>query len=520
MRSLTPSDLRVPQNIAAEFMDRVPKCGVFMEVGLGKCGAAITLVAKLFDQFDTDCVLVVAPLRVSKKTWPDELKLWTQARYLTHELLWNAKTPQRKISATGEKRLNYWYAKIDRLEVELAEAKADYKALPTPRDAKHIREISRSIKDARRCIKWGTAAAWRPADIHIINRENVIWLVHFWGKYWPYDVVIYDESSDLKNGRKVLRWRAMRQVMGVTARFIELTGTPAPKGLMDLWGQIYVLDGGERLGRTITAYREKYFTSDFNGYVYTPRPDALEKITAAISDITITLRSKDYLTLPETIYNTIPIVLSDEEMETYKAMERDYIVELWDGGEIEAVTEAALTTKLLQLSNGLVYDRDKKAHFFHSRKIEGLKDYIAEMQGQNVMVAYYYQHDLAALRRAFPKAKVFSEENEDQIVDEWNSGLLDLMLIHPISGGHGLNIQFGGRRILWYGPLPTIDLEPYQQLNGRIEGARAVGQGTAFIDHFVAVGTWDEYVMERMKIKDAGQNVILDTLKGRIATNS
>lgn len=520
MQYLTPADLRVPQTIAADFMELVWKCAVFAEVGLGKCGAAITLVAKLFDRFDTEHVLVIAPLRVARKTWPDELRLWTQARYLTHEVLWEVKTPQRTISVNGEKRLNYWYAKAEGLEADLKAAKTEFKSLPTPEDAANIRKISKALKDARRAIKWGNAAAWRPADIHIINRENVVWLVHFWGKYWPYDTVIYDESSDLKNGKKVVRWRAMRQVMGLVKRFIELTGTPAPKGLMDLWGQIYVLDGGERLGRTITQYRETYFTSDFNGYVYTPRPGALEKITALISDVCITLLSKDYLDLPPTIYNEIPVTLSDDEFEQYKTMEREYILQLIDGGEIEAVTTAVLSTKLLQLANGLVYDSEKTAHFFHSRKIEALKDYIGEMQGQNVMVAYYYQHDLAALKQAFPDAKVFSEEDEMAIVDEWNSGSLSMMLIHPKSAGHGLNIQFGGRRILWYGPIPTQDIELYQQLNGRIAGARAVGQGTAFIDHLIAVGTWDEYTMERKKNKGLTQTEIMTALNLVIASNS
>lgn len=517
MKSLTLADLREAQKIALDFSRRVLKCALLLDMGLGKCGTVIALLSELFGSMEVDQALIIAPLRVARVTWPAELRLWVHARWLTYEVLWKAKIGTKAPSKNAARRLVYWAMKID----QLVDEQNDLILSPEWETAKgkgKVALLKREIFEARMALKWGQAAATRRADIHIINRENVYWLVKFWGKFWPYEVTVYDESSDLKNGRKVKRWRAMRQIMGVTERFIELTGTCAPKGLMDLWGQIYPLDGGERLGRSITEYRKTYFTVDYSGYVWTAKPGALEKVTALISDICLTLRARDFLDMPPTLYNQIPVTLSDAEFEQYQTMKEDYLLELDDGGEIEAASAGVLSGKLLQLASGLVYDSEKKVHWFHSRKIEALKDYIAECQGHNVLVAYYFEHDLGALRKAFPKAPVFGKD--DSLVDRWNADKIPLMFVHPQSAGHGLNIQFGGRRILWFGPIPTQDLELYQQLNDRLGGARSVGLGSAFIDHLVAVGTHDEYVMERLEIKRIEQEAIQDGLNRHITRKS
>jgi len=493
-----------------EFMHRVARGGIFAEMGLGKTGAVITFLADLFDRFEVGCVLVIAPLNVARWTWPSELALWDDAKDLTHEVLWQAKPGSNAPKPMGQIRLDYWTAKIDRLAREIEEDNNNLDTTPEE-DAEHM-QTRREYAQAKRVLKWGQCAATRHADIHIINRENAIWLVHFWGKHFPYDTVIYDESSDLKNGKKVLRWRAMRQVMGVTKRFIELTGTPAPKGLMDLWGQVYVLDGGARLGRTITQYRKEYFTLDDGGFVYEPRVDSMEKVTTAIKDICISLEARDFMDLPETIYSKIPVYLDDSEMKMYKTLKREYLLTLPNGAEIEAVTSASLSIKLLQLANGLVYDAERFIHRFHARKIDALRDYIAEQQGHNILVAYYFKHDLSALKLAFPNAVVFGSAPET--IKNWNLGHISLMLIHPASAGHGINIQFGGRRILWFGPIPTRDLELYQQLNARLADARAVGLGTTFIDTLCSIGTIDEQAMEVLQMKAATQNAMKLALKG------
>jgi hypothetical protein len=402
-----------------------------------------------------------------------------------------------------------------RLDEEIADLEL---SVVTPQDLAELAAVRREFKDAKRTLKWGHCAAKRPADIHVINRENSASLVKFWGKYWPYDVVVYDESSDLKNGRKVLRWRAMRQIMGVTKRFIELTGTYAPKGLMDLWGQVYVLDGGERLGHTITEFRKRFFDRDYSGYVYDPKPGAMEAVTAAISDICVTLEADDFMDLPATLYNSIPVVLEEEELATYQRLKKEYLVTLPDGGEIEILASIAKTTKLLQLANGMVYDKERYVHNFHNKKIAALRDYIDERQGHNVAVAYWFRHDLEELKKAFPRARVF--DKDETLIEEWNAGRVAMMLIHPASGGHGLNIQFGGRRLLWYGPIPTQDLELYQQTNDRFAHARAVGQGTTFIDHLCAVDTVDFEVVARLMMKSKMQKSIGNLLKMRDTTKS
>ena len=509
MRLLTRDDLRVAQQIAIPHIKENKKCALFAEMGIGKTGATITALVDLLGGLDISRVLIVAPLRVARKTWPDEYKQWKHASWLSYRCLWNEVPGDDVSNANGERRIRYFEAKMLQYEDQLDDLRWD--GLDEPKTLRDIRELEQEIAHVKRTLKWGYISARHPEEIHIINRENLAFLVNFWGKFWPYDTIIYDESSGLRNGRKALRWRAMRAVMPFTNRLIELTGTPVPKGLLGLWGQLYLIDGGQRLGTSFTAYKKRFFyQDDYHGYTWLPKPGAEEAIYALISDVCLTLRAADFMDLHDTIYNNIPVVLSDDEMVKYKKLEREYVLEL-TGGVIEAANSAVLVQKLMQLSNGVVYDSDKKVHVVHNAKADALADYIEEQQGAPVLIAYWFKHDLAVLRKKFPRFKVFAD-GDDTLTDQWNRGEVPGMFIHPASGGHGLNIQFGGRRILWYGPIH--DFELYQQLNARLAGARATG--TTFIHHLITEGTADQAIMDSLQEKDGTQNRLLNALR-RIA---
>lgn len=491
---------------AHRFGMRVPKCAIFGDIGIGKCGATISILVDLLNNFSIFNVLIIAPKDVVRATWPDELALWEDGKQLDYEILWDSPPGHVRHHKAGERRIAFWEKKTAKLKAEYEHAQ--YVDDLTSESNAKVGKAKRKYEFAKRVLQWGVCAARRPATVHIINRENTVWLVEFWGKFWPYDCIVYDESSDLKNGQRVLRWRALRKVIPYTHRMIQLTGTPAPKGLIDLWGPVYILDQGERLEHTITAYRKKYFESDYMGYKYEPKEESLDTITNKVKDICLTLSAADYMDLPPTIYNRIPVVLDDDVMEKYRKFEKDYAMEFGDS-IVEAVNEAALATKLFQLANGTVYDSEKKVHFFHSAKLDALENYIEEMRGHNVLIAYYFKHDLARIRERFPKMKLFTKE----LIKPWNKGRIPLMLVHPQSAGHGLNIQFGGRRILWYGPIPNRDLEPHKQLNGRLEGARAVGLGATFIDFLIARDTQDQLGMDVLQGKAASEWLFRDRLK-------
>jgi SNF2 family DNA or RNA helicase len=500
MRSLTRSDLRVCQQEAVPFIKKTPKCAIWADMGLGKSGATITALVDLFDDFDVSYVLVVAPLAVAVKTWPDELRTWAHARSLKFEVLREEAAHAREPYEPAERRLRYWRGKIESLGEQIAAAE----------DPKTARALTKELKRAKRALSWGGRVAGRPLDISVINWQNLAYLIHFWGKYWPYDALVYDEASiGLKNNRKALVWRALRRVMPLTRRMVQLTGTPTPKGLINLWGPVYLLDGGQRLGRTLTAYRERYFTSDYNGWNFKPKPGAMEAVLDLVSDIVMVQRGKDYLDLPETIYTRIPVQLDDAEMSIYNEMSVKFATEI-DGAEIEAVSAGVLTGKLMQLANGRVYDAEKTPRVFHDRKVDALEEYLESREGENVLCFYWFQHDLAAIQKRFPNAARL-RAGAEHLIDDWNAGKIPLLLAHPGSAGHGLNLQHGGRRILWYGP--TFDLELYLQANARLSGARAIGLGPTYIDHLIATGTIDEYVMEDTNQKDVGQRMVFDYLQ-------
>lgn len=534
MRYLTRADFREAQKIAVPFIKANPKCGIFADVGLGKCGMAIVALSELFYELKFNRILVVAPKNVTKITWPEALQEWSQEHTFTYEMLWGAKPGTEAGCKNGQRRVNFWKKKVVACQKEYDTATSPEVDDLMVKATKRINKARKALVAAKRTLKWGLCAVYRPADVHLINRDNIFWMVSFWGKYWPYDAVVYDESSDLKNGKKVQRWRAMRMVMRYVTYFIELTGSPTPKGLIDLWGQVYLLDKGKRLGDSMTEFRETYFTDkshseDYSNYK--PQRGALTRITEAIQDICLTLESKDFMDLPPTIYNHIPIVLSDEEMRIYREFETKYVVEfentlrdaqikkredMLDFSELEsenvaleALSSSGLQMKLLQLANGMVYDRQRKEHTFHTNKLDAVADYINEQAGHNILLSYFFQHDLKTLKKRFPKAPVF----DMKIKDAWNAGDIPLMLVHPQSAGHGINIQFGGRRILHYGPIPTRDLELWLQLNGRLADARAVGLGTTFIDTLVARDTIDEIAVASLESKDASQKLFRTALK-------
>jgi SNF2 family DNA or RNA helicase len=357
------------------------------------------------------------------------------------------------------------------------------------------------------------AALRMPADIYIINRENVEWLVDRHAKCWLWDMVVIDELSSFKS-TKANRFRALRKVRPLIKRIVGLTGTPAPNGLLDLWPQVYLLDMGQRLGQTVTGYRDRYFVPDKRdrnrGIVFTwkAKPEAESAIYTQISDICVSMKSCDYLTLPDRVDNIIPVKLSDAELSVYKQLERDLIL-TFDEGDVVAGNAAVLTNKLLQMCNGAIYDEFRCVREMHRAKLDALADVVEAANGKPIMVFYTYKHDLERIASAFPGARKL-ESSQD--IADWNSGSVPLMLAHPMSAGHGLNLQDGGNTICWFG-LPW-SLEQYQQANARLH--RQGQRNTVFIHHLVAEGTMDEVVMDALKNKAVGQDALLAALKARI----
>ena len=323
-------------------------------------------------------------------------------------------------------------------------------------------------------------------------------------------MLVVDESSSFKNPR-AKRFKSLRRVRGLFDRIVILTGTPAPNTLMDLWSQIYLLDGGERLGRTITEYRDRYFVPDkTNGHIvysYRLKASAEKDIYKRLQTVCMSLKAADYLSLPERIDNVIRVEMTDEEKALYQTMERQHVLALADS-EIIALTAAAVANKLLQMANGYVYDDDKHCTKIHEQKIEVLKELADTNAGKPMLVFYNFRHDLTAIKKAFPNAR---ELKTDADVADWNNGHIDMLLAHPASAGYGLNLQAGGHIIVWYGL--TWSLEQYQQANARLY--RQGQKETVIIHHLVTTGTMDEQVMRAIARKEAGQNELLEAIKYR-----
>lgn len=437
------------QKTAYDFILEHEKAGLMLDMGLGKTVITLTAINELmFNRFETARVLVIAPKRVAEDTWSRESDKWDHTKHF----------------------------RISKILGDAATRKAALKA---------------------------------EADIYVVNRENVKWLVDAGG--WKFDMVVIDELSSFKSNASQ-RFKALRKVMPLVKRVVGLTGTPTPNGLIDLWPQIYLLDRGERLGKTVTGYRDRYFyPGSRNGYtVYTwkPKPEAEKAIQKKISDICISMTAEDYLSLPERIDNIVNVRLSKEEAEKYDRFEMEQLMQI-DEHEVVALSAAAVSNKLLQMANGAVYDMDKTVINVHNRKLEALED-ILEFNDGPVLVFYNFKHDYDRLVDYFSKYEPRKLDTSQDIAD-WNAGKIRLLLAHPASVGHGLNIQAGGNVIVWFGL--TWSLELYQQANARLY--RQGQTKNVIIHHLVTKGTVDEDVMKALSRKNAGQAALLEAIKAR-----
>lgn len=357
-----------------------------------------------------------------------------------------------------------------------------------------------------------------PADIYITNRENVVWLVDYYRNAWPFDMVVVDESSSFKS-HSAKRFKALASVGERIERMVELTGTPSPNGLDDLWAQVFLLDGGERLGKRYTYFRERYFQPDKRGadgmvYSYEAKPGSEEGILEKISDICISMKAEDYLQLPDITYHEVPVELDAKALKSYCELEREMVLQLpEDGEDISVTSAAALSNKLLQLANGAIYDEDRQVHEVHGCKLEAFTELIESLQGKPALVFYNYQHDRTRLLEALKKTGLRVRElKTPQDEDDWNARRIDILLTHPASSAYGLNLQQGGNHVIWFGL--TWNYELYTQANKRLH--RQGQQEKVIIHHLVCSGTRDEDVMQALQRKDDAQNWVMESLKARI----
>jgi len=357
-----------------------------------------------------------------------------------------------------------------------------------------------------------------PADIYIINRENVCWLVDYYRNSWPFDMVVVDESSSFKN-HSAKRFKALAAMGPRIDRMVELTGTPSPNGLDDLWAQVFLLDGGKRLGKKYTHFRERYFDPGRRGadgmvYDYKAKPGSEQSILSCISDICISMKAEDYLQLPDVTTHEIPVVLDAKAEKAYRDMERQMVLALpEDEEEISVTSAAALSNKLLQLANGAVYDEDHEFHEVHSCKIEAFLELVESLQGKSALVFYNFQSDRARILKALEKLKLRVRELKNPSdEDDWNAGRVDILLAHPASAAYGLNLQQGGNHLIWFGL--TWNYELYTQANKRLH--RQGQTQKVIIHHLVCTGTRDEDVIQALAMKDDVQNWVMQSLKARI----
>lgn len=437
------------QKYAVEYIKSHPVAAILLDMGLGKTVISLTAMADLlFDSFEVHKILVIGPLRVARDSWPMEVTKWEHLKHLTYAV-----------------------------------------AIGTPAERR--------------------VALERNADITIINRENVDWLVE--SGYFDFDMVVIDELSSFKN-HTVKRFKALMKVRPKVNRIVGLTGTPSSNGLMDLWSEFRLLDMGARLGKFITRYREAFFMPDKRNsqmvFSYKPRPDAEEEIYRRISDITISMKCTDHLNMPELISSQCEVVLSDDERKQYEKLKSELVLTL-SAGEITVSNAASLTNKLSQLSNGAIYDDDRNIVEFHQRKLDALEDIIESANGNPILVAYWFKHDLERIRKRF---KVREIKSSQDIID-WNAGKIPVAMIHPASAGHGLNLQSGGSTLVWFGL--TWSLELYQQTNARL-WRQGQTSGTVVIQHIITKGTIDERILTALNKKELTQNALIDAVKAEV----
>jgi SNF2 family DNA or RNA helicase len=442
---LTRNNLHCYQEKAIEFLKTTRRCGLFLDMGLGKTTSTLTAVVDLLDGCMVNRVLVIAPLRVANSVWSQECDLWEHLKHL------------RVSVCTGSERARL-------------------------------------------------AALNKTADVYTINRENVPWLVKHYGKKWPFDMVIIDESSSFKSS-SAQRWKALKRILPETQYITLLTGTPSPNSLLDVWSQLYLIDFGERLGRTMTGFKQRFFEPDFMGYRWTIRQGAAEKIHDLIGDVCMSMSAEDYLELPQRIDITHNIELPPKVKALYDRFENDLLGELPSGDTIEAINAATLANKLLQWCNGATYiDEHKNWSEVHSEKLDALAE-LVEQNDEPMLVAYNYKTDLARITARFPDAVVL--DKQQQTLDDWNNGKIKMLLAHPASAGHGLNIQKGGSLCVWFGLSWSLEL--YQQFNARLH--RQGQTKPVRIVHIVAKGCIDERVLSVLGDKDVGQNKLMRALR-------
>lgn len=451
-KAFTPHDY---QRYCINRIIDTPYIGLFLSMGLGKTVITLSAIEELrYKRWATSRVLVVAPKKVAEATWRNESAMWLHLQHL------------RIVEVLGTER-----QRLDALA--------------------------------------------QKADIYVINRDNVAWLVKTLGIRWPFDMVVLDESSSFKNPQ-AQRFKALKAVRPKIKRLVELTGTPAPHGLMDLWAQVYLLDGGQRLGRTLTTYRDLYFLPDKrNGYqvwTYKLKRDADKAIYQQIEDICISMKAEDYLTLPDRITDIIPVKLDAKAQAQYESLERDMLLQVSEEEFVRAGTAGVLTGKLLQLCNGAVYDESGKARLLHDCKVESFSETLEQLGDEHALVLYQFQHDIPRLIEAAEKlhktAKVY-DGPQDQT--DWNEGKIDVLLAHPASCGYGLNLQRGGHHIIWFGL--TWNLEQFQQANARLHRQ---GQECPVMIHILSVqGGMDEVVIKSLSGKERVQDALLTALKAK-----
>lgn len=436
------------QQYATQFILDHPVAAILLDMGLGKSVITLTAIKHLIDRGEVQRILIVAPLRVAKQTWPEELNKWDHLKNLTYSLI------------TGNK--------------------------------------SQRIK-----------AVQQDVDIYIINRENLKWLIES-SIPFDYDMLVIDELSSFKSYRSQ-RFRALKKVRPLIKRVVGLTGTPSSNGLMDLWAEFRVLDMGKRLGRFISYYRANYFDPDkrnmYQVFTYKPKPGAEQSIYRAIDDITISMKSQDYLDLPPLTMNTVPVRMSDREKAIYDELNAQLVVST-QGKQIDALNAASLSNKLCQMTNGCVYDDQQQVVQIHQRKLNALEDLIEAANGKPVLVTYWFKHDLAQIKQRFTAREIKTTKD----IQDWNAGRIPLALIHPASAGHGLNLQAGGATLIWYGL--TWSLELYQQTNARLwrQGQRQ----PVVIHHIITEGTIDENILAALKRKDKTQLALINAVKANL----
>ena len=439
------------QKYATKFIIDHPVAAILLQMGLGKSVITLTAIQQLLAIGSVHRVLVIGPLRVARDTWPAEIEKWDH---------------------------------LSRLEYSVAVG----------------------TESERR------AALMLDVPIHIINRENVQWLIESSHIPFEYDMIVIDELSSFKN-HQAKRFKSLMKQRHRVSRVVGLTGTPSSNGLMDLFAEYKLLDMGKRLGRFITQYRQDFFVPDKCGfdrvYSWKPRPGAEQEIYRRISDITVSMKSVDFLKMPECVINRVPVAMDSNERELYDELKTELVLSLGDD-IIDAKNAAALSGKLTQMSNGAVYSEAGDAIRLHDRKLDALEDLIEAANGNPVLVAYWYQHDIQRIQERFPKVRTLRTSRD---IADWNAGKIPVAAIHPASAGHGLNLQAGGSTLVWFGL--TWSLELYQQTNARLwrQGQQAE---TVVIHHIITTDTIDEQIMDALERKDRTQAALIDAVRAQL----